>query len=65
MEGHDSGPLTEAGTASAELGIVLLDGPNGVAVAMTPDAAERTGRSLVLAADEARRQRSDVDAARP
>ena len=58
MEGHDSGPFTQAGTASAEHGIVLLDGPDGVAIAMTPNAAEQTGHSLVLAADEARRQRA-------
>lgn len=35
---------------------MLLDGPDGVAIAMTPDAAENTGRSLIAAADEARGQ---------
>ena len=47
-------PHDRPGVASAEQGIVLLDGPDGVAVAMTPDAAEATGHSLVTAAGEAR-----------
>ncbi|ODP39472.1 hypothetical protein [Sphingomonas turrisvirgatae] len=46
----------QAGIASAEVGVVLLDGPDGVAIAMTPDAAEATGHSLIAAADEARGQ---------
>jgi hypothetical protein len=49
-------PETEPGVASAEQGMVLLDGPNGVAVAMTPDAAASTARSLLAAAEEARAQ---------
>jgi len=44
------------GKASAEEGLVFLDGPDGIAVAMTPDAAERTGQSLLQAAGEARAQ---------
>ncbi|WP_367120515.1 hypothetical protein [Sphingomonas sp.] len=36
--------------------MVLLDGPDGVAVAMTPDAADATARSLQTAAAEARNQ---------
>lgn len=51
--------LDAPGTATAELGQVLLDGPDGVAVAMTPDAAEETGRRLVAAAEEARGQEAD------
>lgn len=50
------GIQTMAGKASAEQGIVLLDGPDGVAVAMTADAAEGTGEALILAAREAREQ---------
>lgn len=46
-------PETEPGTAVAEGGMVLLDGPDGVAVAMTPDAAAETGRRLIAAADQA------------
>jgi len=45
------------GVASAEQGVVLLDGPDGVAIAMTPEAAEATGRSLIAAAEEALAQR--------
>jgi hypothetical protein len=45
-----------AGKAIAEEGIVLLDGPDGVAVSMTADAAEGTGRALIRAADKARSQ---------
>ncbi|CAM3077293.1 MULTISPECIES: hypothetical protein [Sphingomonas] len=43
----------EAGVATAECGIVMLDGPNGVAVAMTPAAARATGEGLVAAAHRA------------
>jgi hypothetical protein len=49
-------PHQQAGVASAEAGTVLLDGPNGVAIAMTPDAAHTTGESLIAAAAEARMQ---------
>lgn len=51
----DLAPRDDPGTASAERGVVILDGPDGVAVAMTPDAATETGRRLIAAADEARR----------
>jgi hypothetical protein len=44
------------GVASAEQGVVILDGPNGVAIAMTPDAADSTARSLLAAAERARAQ---------
>lgn len=50
-------PHENAGIASAENGFVVLDGPDGVAVTMTADAAEATGTSLLQAAEEARRQR--------
>lgn len=50
-------PASGAGIATAEEGLVLLDGPSGVAVAMTPEAAEQTGRSLLAAAEEAASQR--------
>ena len=53
-------PITEPqhapGVASAEAGVVMLDGPDGVAVAMSPEAAEETGRRLIAAAEEARGQ---------
>lgn len=53
--GHQN-PRTDAGVATAEAGQVLLDGPDGTAVAMTPEAAEETGRSLIAAARQAREQ---------
>ena len=49
-------PQGEAGEASAESKVVMLDGPDGVAVSMSPDAAEETGRRLIAAAEEAREQ---------
>lgn len=47
---------SEPGVATAEQGQVLLDGPAGVATAMTPDAAEQTGHNLIAAAAQARQQ---------
>ena len=49
-------PETMPGTATAECGQVTLDGPKDVAVAMTPEAAEETGRRLIAAAAEAQTQ---------
>jgi hypothetical protein len=51
-------PEEDPGVATAEQGVVLLDGPDGVAIAMTPAAAEETGRRLVAAAQEAASQRN-------
>lgn len=50
------GPSTAAGLASAEAGVVVLDGADGVAVTLTPDAAEKTAQSLQEAAHQARDQ---------
>lgn len=47
-------PYEVPGRASVEDGVVLLDGPDGVAVSMTPDAAEATAESLLQAAAQAR-----------
>ena len=49
-------PLVQPGEAVAEAGQVLLDGPDGVAVSLSPDAAEETGRRLMEAAALARQQ---------
>lgn len=49
-------PREDAGNASAEDGLVILDGPDGVAVTMTPDAAALTAKSLEAAAELARAQ---------
>ena len=50
-------PGSAPGEATAEDGFVLLDGPDGAALSMTPDAAEETGRRLNAAAHQAREQR--------
>ena len=50
---------TEAGVASAEDGHVVLDGPDGVAVTMTAQAAAETGERLIRAAAEAAQQQRD------
>jgi hypothetical protein len=52
-------PQTEPGTASAEEGLVILDGPDGVAVTMTADAATKTAQSLLDAAGAAEEQARD------
>lgn len=56
MDGQGLEPHRQGGTASAEAGIVLLEGPGGLAIALTPDAAEATARNLTAAAAEARGQ---------
>ena len=45
-----SGAQTQPGTASVEQGLVVLDGPDGIAVTMTAYAASETGKSLIEAA---------------
>ena len=52
---------TIAGKAVAESGIVLLDGPDGVAVAMTAECANATARQLADAARVAFQQRTAVE----
>jgi len=49
-------PRSDAGIATAEDGVVILEGPNGVAVTMTAQAASQTGASLIAAARLAERQ---------
>ena len=56
-------PETSSGRAVAEGGLVLLDGPDGVAVAMTPEAARETAQELIAAADEAAGQERAPDTA--
>ena len=45
--------------AVAEAGEVLLDGPQGVALSLTPDAARKTADALRQAADEAEAHLAD------
>lgn len=52
-------PETQPGVATAEHGQVTLDGPDGVAVAMTPQAAIGTAESLIAAAKVAVTQQPD------
>lgn len=47
----------EPSEVSAEEGVVIVDGPDGVAVAFTPDAAEGTSDRLLEGALTARGQR--------
>jgi hypothetical protein len=63
MADHDRALRAESepGTATAEQGLVVLDGPGGVALTMTADAAIRTGESLIAAGLEARNQVTDAD----
>jgi len=52
-------PRNDPGRATAVDGLVVLDGPDGVAVTMTPDAAVQTAESLRTAAEEARKSGPD------
>ena len=54
---------TRPGIAVAEQGVVILDGPDGVAVTITPEAAAATGASLMVAAATAQQQAADADEA--
>ena len=53
-ERDGASPFADASDVSVEAGAVIVDGPDGVAVAFTPDAAEETGRRLMDAAARAR-----------
>jgi hypothetical protein len=46
-------PFDEAGDVSVEEGVVLVDGPDGVAIALTPEAARAFGERLIAAAEAA------------
>lgn len=58
-DGHPVETRKDPGVATAEQGQVMLDGPDGVAVAMTPEAAEGTARSLLAAVEIAKQQQPD------
>lgn len=58
-------PHQRAGIATAEAGVVLLDGPDGFAVTLTARAAAETGQSLIEAAAIADRQVALPDEDRP
>ena len=52
-------PESIPGIADAEHGLVTLDGPDGLAITFTPEAAAETGRRLIAAAERAASQSSD------
>lgn len=52
----EPGVYDYAGKASAESGQVLLDGPDGISISLTPQAAEDTAKALLEAAASARAQ---------
>jgi hypothetical protein len=54
-------PRNEPAIANAEDGLVVLDGPDGLAITMTAGAAAGTGRNLIAAAEVAERQISDKE----
>lgn len=54
------GPHDRPSIVTAEQGEVLIDGPDGVAAALTPDAAEKTGHRLIHAAAQARAQLDEL-----
>ena len=60
-----NGVFDESGKAYAEEGQVMLDGPDGVAISMTLDAADETGRELIRAAAEARQQIGKMESGTP
>lgn len=47
-------------TVTAEEGEVMLDGPDGLAVSFTPDAASKSAIAIAAAASEAQRQCGEV-----
>lgn len=50
----------EASNVFAEEGIVIIEGPAGVAFTMNPDAADETARRLIVAAASARDQNGSL-----
>lgn len=49
-------PLAQPSQVIVEDGQVLLEGPDGVAVGMTPEAAEETARRILSAVETIREQ---------
>ncbi|MDB5575519.1 MAG: hypothetical protein JWR80_695 [Bradyrhizobium sp.] len=54
-------PYDEASTVTAENGEVHLDGPDGVAVSLTPEAAAETSDRLLAGAAKGAGQRVNAD----
>lgn len=66
-DNEDEAPAEAAGfhkqpsSVVADSGTVIIDGPDGVAVTMSPDAAAETARRLAEAAEKARGQGENPD----
>ena len=56
MAKEREGPFPDPSEVSAEEGEVLVDGPDGVAVSFTPEAAAETSHRLLFGAAKARGQ---------
>ena len=52
----EKGPYDEPSEVTAEEGEVLVNGPDGVAVSLTPEAADETSQRLLYGAAEAKGQ---------
>jgi hypothetical protein len=50
-------PHAQPSQVVAENGQVLIEGPDWIAISMTPDAAEETARRMLSAASQAREQK--------
>ena len=59
-----SKPETAPSEVTAEDGQVIVDGPDGVAVSMTPEAAAETSHRLLLGAAKARGQQLNEESRR-
>jgi hypothetical protein len=46
----------EPSSVAAEAGEVIVDGPDGVAITVTPQAAKETGKRVIDKSDEAEKQ---------
>jgi hypothetical protein len=58
-------PYDRSTEATAEEGEVMLDGPDGLAISLTPEAAARTAQAIHAAADKASQQRDAREKASP
>jgi len=53
---HSNTPFDTPGIVTVEGGEVMIDGPDGVALSLTPRAAREMGTRLIAAADRAAEQ---------
>jgi hypothetical protein len=58
-------PLDRPSRVAAEGGEVLVDGPNGIAISLTPEAARETSQRLAEGAAQAIGQKSDGERPTP